>query len=79
MMMSAPPCAASPPIVCFCVAGGEPGSEAPPKFGLLGRLRAAQVARPPARQAPMLRPTDLRAEVRIDALNLLRALREASA
>ena len=62
----------------------EPASEAAiesgaPSFGLLGRLRAAQVVRPPAPQAPMLRPSDLRAEVRTDALNLLRALREAAA
>ena len=52
---------------------------APTSFGLLGRLKAAQgVMRPPSPQAPMLRPMDLRAEVRTDALNLLRALREAS-
>jgi DEAD/DEAH box helicase domain-containing protein len=51
---------------------------APTSFGLLGRLRAAQVGRPPAPQAPMLRPIDLRAEVRTDALNLLRALEEAA-
>lgn len=57
----------------------EPEPEAAPAgFGLLGRLRAAQVVRPPAPQAPMLRPIDLRAELRTDALNLLRALAEAT-
>ncbi len=60
----------------------EANETTPTSFGLLGRLKAAQgVMRPPsphAPQAPMLRPMDLRAEVRTDALNLLRALREAS-
>ena len=63
----------------------EPAAELrelePASFGLLGRLRAAQVGRPsgpPAPQGPMLRPNDLRAELRADALNLLRALREAT-
>ena len=53
-----------------------------PSFGLLGRLRASQRATqmtpPPAAQAPMLRPIELRAELRSDALHLLQALREAS-
>ncbi|MBK9753653.1 MAG: DEAD/DEAH box helicase [Nannocystis sp.] len=57
-------------------------------FGLLGRLRAAQVGRPGVGAgvgpgigpvAPMLRPIDLRAELRSDALHLLHALREAGA
>jgi DEAD/DEAH box helicase domain-containing protein len=54
-----------------------------PSFGLLARLRATQLATqmapPPAAQAPMLRPLELRAELRNDALNLLQALREAGA
>ena len=57
-------------------------------FGLLARLRAAQVGRPAVGAAvepgfgsgaPMLRPIDLRAELRSDALHLLHALREAGA
>ncbi len=55
--------------------------EAPPptpSFGLLARLRAVQSAPQPAPQAPMLRPIELRAELRSDALHLLQALREAS-
>lgn len=56
----------------------EPATAAP-SFGLLARLRATQIAPPPAPQAPMLRPIDLRAELRSDALHLLQALREAGA
>ncbi len=66
------------------VSGPEPELETmalepePTRFGLLGRLRAAQGVRPAAPQAPMLRPIDLRAELRTDALNLLRALQEVA-
>ena len=71
------PGAAAPEVVSEVAS--EAASEASPKFGLLGRLRAAQVVRPPAPQAPLLRPTGLRAEDRVDALDLLRTRRVAGA